>query len=112
VLWREIDLALTRKRIALPRQIEPFDLQVARFQSHFCTEAVDVVFEKRQRSALDREAAAEVAAVGVHRPLDADFPCEIGWVFADKSKKFPELINRCRNISAKIWPEPLGRSRR
>src|SRR5215468_1777581 len=109
MLRRNIDLALTRERIVLPSQIEAFDLQLARFQIYFCVQTVDVVFEKRQRSALDPKVAAEVTAVGIHRSLDADFAGEISRVRTEKSKEFAQLINRRRNVSAKIRPEPLGR---
>src|SRR4029453_14225744 len=56
--------------------------------------------------------SAKFAAAGVHRSLDGQLACKIVRACAEERQKIAELIDGCRDVSAKIRTKPTRRVRR
>ena len=105
---RYADFALPAKGVVFAFHLQLFDLQLVRFQIQLRAQAVDRSFEECEGSSLEGEMPTKFAVACVHRSFDSDFPGKIAWICAKKSCEIAKLIDRRRNIPAKIGAKPAG----
>ncbi|KAF5408832.1 MAG: hypothetical protein Udaeo2_09970 [Candidatus Udaeobacter sp.] len=111
MLVRQIDFALSAEGIVFACHRQLFDLQVGRFQIQFRAQVVDGGLEECERCAFYHEMAAKFSITGVHRSINRDFPRKVAGVRAKQRREIAQLIDRCRNVAAKIRTEPAGCAR-